>query len=143
MIEAARALAQRSYLAGGDTSTILRRMYITALRPGKSEWKQAFDVESDVTDADGTRRISLTRPSSDSASARNNARELRKFNLDFEHIFGDGTLVVRADDSVETGCVFIPFHFREAAANLLTLEKVDPDGKIPGFKFCAVNIEKA
>ena len=36
---------------------------------------------------------------------------------------------------------FIPFHFREAAANLLTLDELDPDGKIPEFKFCAVHIQ--
>jgi len=38
------------------------------------------------------------------------------------------------------GAVFIPFHFREAAANLLTLDELDPDGKIPEFKFCAVSV---
>ena len=39
------------------------------------------------------------------------------------------------------GNVFIPFHFREAAANLLTIDALDPVGKIPEFKFCAVRIE--
>jgi formate dehydrogenase major subunit len=39
------------------------------------------------------------------------------------------------------GSVFIPFHFREAAANLLTNDVIDPFGKIPEFKFCAVKIE--
>jgi formate dehydrogenase major subunit len=38
------------------------------------------------------------------------------------------------------GGVFVPFHFREAAANLLTIDEIDPDGKIPGFKFCAVRV---
>ena len=38
------------------------------------------------------------------------------------------------------GNVFIPFHFREAAANLLTIDALDPDGKIPEFKFCAVDV---
>ncbi|MBV9004826.1 MAG: hypothetical protein JO181_09210, partial [Solirubrobacterales bacterium] len=38
---------------------------------------------------------------------------------------------------------FIPFHFREAAANLLTIDEIDPIGKIPEFKFCAVRIEPA
>jgi formate dehydrogenase major subunit len=38
------------------------------------------------------------------------------------------------------GAVFIPFHFREAAANLLTRDDLDPDGKIPEFKFCAVRV---
>ena len=38
---------------------------------------------------------------------------------------------------------FIPFHFREAAANVLTNDAIDPFGKIPEFKFCAVRIEPA
>jgi formate dehydrogenase major subunit len=41
------------------------------------------------------------------------------------------------------GNCFIPFHFREAAANLLTIDEIDPVGKIPEFKFCAVRIERA
>ena len=41
------------------------------------------------------------------------------------------------------GAVFLPFHFREAAANLLTLDELDPDGKIPEFKFCAVRVRRA
>jgi formate dehydrogenase major subunit len=41
------------------------------------------------------------------------------------------------------GSCFIPFHFREAAANLLTIDEIDPFGKIPEFKFCAVRIEAA
>ncbi len=41
------------------------------------------------------------------------------------------------------GNCFIPFHFREAAANLLTIDEIDPFGKIPEFKFCAVRVEKA
>ncbi|MGH3980802.1 MAG: formate dehydrogenase subunit alpha [Pseudonocardiaceae bacterium] len=39
------------------------------------------------------------------------------------------------------GNAFIPFHFREAAANLLTIDEIDPYGKIPEFKFCAVQVE--
>jgi formate dehydrogenase major subunit len=39
------------------------------------------------------------------------------------------------------GSCFIPFHFREAAANVLTIDEIDPFGKIPEFKFCAVRIE--
>ena len=41
------------------------------------------------------------------------------------------------------GACFIPFHFREAAANFLTIDEIDPIGKIPEFKFCAVKIEPA
>jgi formate dehydrogenase major subunit len=50
-------------------------------------------------------------------------------------------LAVRASPAVAPGSVFIPFHFREAAANLLTLDALDPHGKIPAFKFCAVRVE--
>ncbi len=44
---------------------------------------------------------------------------------------------------VERGVVFMPFHYREAAVNLLTNDKLDPVAKIPEFKVCAVALEKA
>ena len=50
-------------------------------------------------------------------------------------------LAAKASERMEPGGVFIPFHFREAAANVLTIDELDPDGKIPEFKFCAVRIE--
>ncbi len=40
------------------------------------------------------------------------------------------------------GVVFIPFHFKEAAANMLTNTAYDPVCKIPELKVCAVNIRK-
>jgi formate dehydrogenase major subunit len=52
-------------------------------------------------------------------------------------------LRARLDERECRGSVFMPFHFREAAANLLTIDELDPDGKIPGFKFCAVRVEPA
>ena len=51
-------------------------------------------------------------------------------------------LPVRATRTVTPGSVFIPFHFREAAANVLTIDALDPYGKIPEFKFCAVRLER-
>jgi len=39
--------------------------------------------------------------------------------------------------------VFIPFHFAEAAANVLTDPRLDKRAKIPDFKVCAVRVEKA
>jgi formate dehydrogenase major subunit/formate dehydrogenase alpha subunit len=39
------------------------------------------------------------------------------------------------------GMVFIPFHFKEAAANVLTNTATDPVCKIPELKVCAVKIE--
>jgi formate dehydrogenase major subunit len=50
---------------------------------------------------------------------------------------------VRGSRKTQEGMVFIPFHFREAAANLLTNDALDPKGKIPEFKFCAVRVEPA
>jgi anaerobic selenocysteine-containing dehydrogenase len=38
------------------------------------------------------------------------------------------------------GVVFLPMHFQEAAANLLTIDTLDALAKIPEFKACAVNI---
>jgi anaerobic selenocysteine-containing dehydrogenase len=38
--------------------------------------------------------------------------------------------------------VFVPFHFAEAAANLLTLDRIDARAKIPDYKNTAVKIEK-
>jgi len=35
------------------------------------------------------------------------------------------------------------FCYHEAAANLLTNPALDPFGKIPGFKFCAVRISRS
>jgi predicted molibdopterin-dependent oxidoreductase YjgC len=40
------------------------------------------------------------------------------------------------------GTVFIPFHFVEAAANILTIDARDPQAKIPDYKVCAVYVEK-
>jgi len=66
---------------------------------------------------------------------------------------GDRVKVTTRRGSIETsvrvgartlpGSVFIPFHFREAPANVLTNDALDPTGKIPGYKFCAVRVEKA
>ena len=52
-------------------------------------------------------------------------------------------LLARADPGLPDGLVFIPFAYREAAANLLTDPRLDPDGKIPGFKYCAARLEPA
>jgi len=55
---------------------------------------------------------------------------------------GRVTCKVRLTDREIRGAIFMPFHFREASANLLTLDELDPDGKIPEFKFCAVRVER-
>jgi formate dehydrogenase major subunit len=47
---------------------------------------------------------------------------------------------VRRDDGTPRGAVFIPFAYYEAAANLMTNAALDPVGKIPEFKYCAVKV---
>jgi formate dehydrogenase alpha subunit len=42
---------------------------------------------------------------------------------------------------ITPGTVFMPFHFAEAAANLLTHAALDPVAKIPEYKVCAVAVE--
>jgi formate dehydrogenase major subunit len=55
---------------------------------------------------------------------------------------GSVRIKVKVSDREARGACFIPFHFREAAANLLTNDAIDPFGKIPEYKFCAVRIER-
>jgi formate dehydrogenase major subunit len=67
----------------------------------------------------------------------------------------DGTLVrissrrgsivsrVQLTDRIGKGVVFLPFHFAENAANVLTNAALDPIAKIPEYKVCAVKLEKA
>jgi formate dehydrogenase major subunit len=49
---------------------------------------------------------------------------------------------VKLTDAAERKTVFMPFHFLESRANLLTNPALDPIAKIPEFKVCAVRIEK-
>lgn len=49
-------------------------------------------------------------------------------------------LFASVTEKTPSGVVFIPFHFSEAAANLLTIDALDPSAKIPEYKACAVNV---
>jgi formate dehydrogenase major subunit len=51
---------------------------------------------------------------------------------------GKVTLYARADDSSPVGAIFVPFCYYEAAINRLTNPALDPFGKIPEFKYCAI-----
>ena len=55
-----------------------------------------------------------------------------------------GTLVskVQLTDRVKPGMIFMPLHFEEAMANLLTSPALDPISKTPEYKVCAVKLEK-
>ena len=53
---------------------------------------------------------------------------------------GEVSALVRRDNGVPVGAVFMAFAFGEAAANLLTNPALDPFGKIPEYKYCAVRV---
>ncbi len=56
---------------------------------------------------------------------------------------GEVEVTARADDAMQPEQVFLPFCYHEAAANLLTIEGLDPDAKIPEFKYCAIRVSTA
>jgi len=55
-----------------------------------------------------------------------------------------GTINVPAKvtKDIMKGVMFMPFHFAECAANVLTNNALDPIAKIPEFKACSVKVEK-
>jgi formate dehydrogenase alpha subunit len=55
---------------------------------------------------------------------------------------GQIELAARVTEIVPPGVVFIPFHFAEAAANVLTHAALDPRAKIPEYKVCAVRVTR-
>jgi len=94
-----------------------------------------------------TRRSTVLDALEPSATASLCGRDLRALGLAPGDVMtvrsrrGEVTLQVRQDDGTPTGAVFIPFAYYEAAANLMTNAALDPFGKIPEFKYCAVAIE--
>ncbi len=78
-----------------------------------------------------------------------NPKTLRKLNVSpggFVKLTtrrGTIELMARTDRAVSEDCVFVPFAFVEAAANILTNPALDPFGKIPEFKYSAVRAEAA
>jgi len=55
---------------------------------------------------------------------------------------GEIQIKAKISRKVNRGVVFIPFHFAETAANVLTNAAYDPVAKIPEYKVCAVKVEK-
>ena len=55
---------------------------------------------------------------------------------------GSIVLPAKVGGRVDPGVLFIPFHFWEAAANVLTNSAYDPTARIPEFKVCAVKLER-
>jgi formate dehydrogenase major subunit len=56
---------------------------------------------------------------------------------------GEMEVAAQVGKKVQAGVLFVPFHFAESPANILTNSAFDPIAKIPEFKVCAVKIEKA
>jgi predicted molibdopterin-dependent oxidoreductase YjgC len=55
---------------------------------------------------------------------------------------GEVELAARVTETVPPGVVFMPFHFAEAPANVLTHAALDPIAKIPEYKVCAVRVTR-
>ena len=55
---------------------------------------------------------------------------------------GEIEIAAQVTDKIRRGMIFIPFHFAECAANVLTNPALDPKAKIPELKVCAAQIEK-
>lgn len=73
------------------------------------------------------------------------AKQLKIYNGDMLKVSSRrGSILVKAlvSEKPARGMVFIPFHYKEAAANVLTNTELDPICKIPELKVCAVTIEK-
>ena len=77
-----------------------------------------------------------------------NSYDVKKFNFNItkpikiKSIRGSVIADIKIDDGLQKGSVFMPFCFTESAANILTREDIDPKGKIPSFKYCAVALEQ-
>jgi formate dehydrogenase major subunit/formate dehydrogenase alpha subunit len=56
---------------------------------------------------------------------------------------GEVQAKARVTEVVPPGVLFMPFHFEEGSANVLTNNVLDPLAKIPEFKVCAANVRKS
>jgi predicted molibdopterin-dependent oxidoreductase YjgC len=50
--------------------------------------------------------------------------------------------LAKVTNKIKEHVIFMPFHFVEGAANVLTNPALDPISKIPEYKSCAAKIEK-
>lgn len=55
---------------------------------------------------------------------------------------GEIEIKAQVTDKIQQGMIFIPFHFSECAANVLTNPALDPKAKIPELKVCSAQVEK-
>jgi formate dehydrogenase alpha subunit len=55
---------------------------------------------------------------------------------------GEVQVPARVTENIMKGVMFMPFHYKECAANTLTNNALDPIAKIPEYKACSVRVEK-
>jgi len=55
---------------------------------------------------------------------------------------GKVSTLAKVTKNIERGWLFMPFHFCEGPANMLTIDALDPLAKIPEYKVCAATIQK-
>ncbi len=95
-----------------------------------------------------TRRSDVLESSAPSAYIELNPLDAAALNLTDNEMVraasrrGEIEIAVRVTERVNKGLVFIPFHYKEASANLLTNDALDPQCKIPEAKVCAIKITK-
>jgi formate dehydrogenase alpha subunit len=56
---------------------------------------------------------------------------------------GKVNTLARVTGNIAKGWLFMPFHFWEGPANMLTNDALDPTAKIPEFKVCSAAVKKA
>jgi len=56
---------------------------------------------------------------------------------------GKVTTLAKVTPNIGKGWLFMPFHFAEGPANMLTIDALDPLAKIPEYKVCAAAVRKA
>lgn len=62
--------------------------------------------------------------------------------LEIESRRGKLETIAKVTERIQEDVVFMSFHFKESAANLLTNDALDPLAKIPEFKVCAIKVKK-
>jgi formate dehydrogenase alpha subunit len=58
-------------------------------------------------------------------------------------IRGKVSTLAKVTKNIEKGWLFMPFHFHEGPANMLTIDALDPLAKIPEYKACAATVKKS
>ncbi|MHC4266412.1 MAG: formate dehydrogenase subunit alpha, partial [Planctomycetota bacterium] len=56
---------------------------------------------------------------------------------------GKAVTLAKVTDDIKNGWLFMPFHFSEGPANMLTIDQLDPIAKIPEYKVCAAKIRRS